>query len=317
MEIGLIAVDEHSNYPNLALMKLSAYHKAQGDNVEWAQPLDLFTQKHYDIIYASKVFTFTKDVDWNQYSAEKIIKGGTGYSNVQKMEDLPEAIDRLQPDYALYNITDLAYGFVTRGCPNKCPWCIVPKKEGAVRPYMTIDEIAQGNNTKNVILMDNNILAHPYGLEQLRIAAERGYKIDLNQGMDARLVTDEIAELLASCKWLTYIRLACDKSAQIPHLERAMQLLEKHGYHKEIFVYTLLQDFKESYSRLKWIYSHKGKLTPHCQGYIDFSGKKDIPQWQKDVMRWANIRMLYKSCWVDDYEPRKGFKFKEYLKMDL
>ena len=120
MNIGLIDVDGH-NYPNLALMKLSAYHKQQGDNVEFAS--QLFGS--YDRVYKSKVFTFTPD-NMDIYDCE-IVKGGTGYGIYTP---LPNEIDLLQPDYTLYNIKDVAYGFLTRGCPNKCKWCIVPKKEG-------------------------------------------------------------------------------------------------------------------------------------------------------------------------------------------
>lgn len=303
MNIGLIDVDGH-NYPNLALMKISAYHKQKGDSVEFANPLFC----NYDRVYKSKVFTFTED-DQTPYSCE-ILKGGTGYGIY---DPLPEEIDRIQPDYSLYGIRDVAYGFITRGCPNKCKWCIVPKKEGNVKPYMTMDEIAEGNKTKNLILMDNNVLASDFSLEQIEIAVKKGYKIDFNQGLDARLITDDIAKLLASAKWLTYIRVACDQSSQIKHVEKANELLRKHGYTKELFCYCLLQDFNESYERLKYLYQYRGQITPHCQGYRNFDDKHQIlPTWQTDMMRWANKRQLYKLIWVDDYEPRKGFSFSKY-----
>ena len=306
MKIGLLDVDGH-NYPNLALMKISAYHKAQGDDVEFANAMF----GSYDRVYKSKVFTFTQD-DHSIFDCE-VLKGGTGYGIYTP---LPDEIDRLQPDYSLYNIKDVAYGFITRGCPNKCKWCIVPKKEGAVRPYMDIQEIAEGNNTKNLILMDNNVLASDFGLEQIEKSIRLGYKIDFNQGMDARLITEDIAKLLASAKWLTYIRVACDQSSQIKHVLNALELLRKHGYKKELFCYCLLQDFKESYERMKFLYDYRGQITPHCQGYRNFDDPNQIlPKWQTDMMRWANRRMLYKSTWVDEYEPRKGFRFKNYKEL--
>mgnify|MGYP004471687623 CR=1 FL=1 len=124
MNIGLIDVDGH-HFPNLALMRLSAYHKAHGDSVEW---WDGF--KHYDRVYMSKVFTFSPDVD-TCINADEIITGGTGYKDYGS---LPAEIEGTFPDYSLYPEWKPAIGFLTRGCIRNCPWCIVPKKEGTIRP---------------------------------------------------------------------------------------------------------------------------------------------------------------------------------------
>lgn len=150
MNIGLLAVD--SNYPNLALMKISAWHKARGDNVGWYNPFN-----RYDKVYMAKVFSFTEDYLQYITNADCVEKGGTGY-DIRKV--LPMEIDRMQPDYSIYPQIDskTAYGFLTRGCPNRCKWCVVPKKEGKITPYMDIEEIAV-NGRKNIILMDNNVLA--------------------------------------------------------------------------------------------------------------------------------------------------------------
>lgn len=129
MKIELIDVDGH-NFPNLALMKLSAYHKMKGDEVNWYSPLNYDVNKKADIIYMSKVFTFTKDYEYPLY-AEKIVKGGTGY---KIYEDLPEEIENTFPDYSIYPQYDFAIGFLTRGCIRSCPWCVVPKKLLDIRP---------------------------------------------------------------------------------------------------------------------------------------------------------------------------------------
>ena len=133
--IGLIDVDGH-NFPNLALMKLSSWHKAQGDEVEWYNQFG-----DYDVVYMSKVFTHTLDYSYSITNAKEIIKGGTGYD---LHSTLPKDAEKVVPDYSLYPFIDCktAYGFLTRGCIRKCPWCVVPKKEGMVKPYQDVDEIA-------------------------------------------------------------------------------------------------------------------------------------------------------------------------------
>ena len=168
MKVGLLDIDSHAKakkwgatiYPNLALCKIAAYHKAKGDTVEWAMPLF----EHYDIIYRSKIFNFTPDDD-RQYNADIEIRGGTGYDISSQ---LPKETDDCQPDYSIYPTvpSDTSYGFLTRGCPNKCKWCVVPRKEGAIRPYWDVERVANGK--RKLVLMDNNILAAgDYAHEQL------------------------------------------------------------------------------------------------------------------------------------------------------
>ena len=151
MRVAIHSVDWH-NYPNLALMRISAWHKAQGDSVEWFSPL-----MPYDRVYASKVFTFTPD---DPYLPADAIRGGTGYDATTK---LPPEIDAMRPDYTIYPQFTEAYGFLTRGCVNKCPWCVVPKKEGAIKIVGDIEEICNTNTgfRRKAILMDNNFLAAP------------------------------------------------------------------------------------------------------------------------------------------------------------
>ena len=281
--------------------------------------------KHYDIIYMSKVFNFTPD-DTFIYQADKIIKGGTGYDI---HSTLPDEIDRLQPLYDIYpNVPkDTAYGFLTRGCPNKCRWCVVPKKEGLIRPYMDVDEIAIEGRRK-LVLMDNNILAAgDYCLQQLRKIIERGYRVDFNQALDARLVTDEIAQLLAKVKWLdnNRIRFGCDTHGQIAECERAMALINKYGFTGQYFLYTMLtDDFRECYERIVYWWrrtqetraSHQGRYVyPHAQPYRDPNNPRHIiPQWQKDMAGWVNKKAHFVAHSFEEFEPRKGFRCVQYLR---
>ncbi len=301
--IGLIAVD--SKYPNLALMKISAYHKSKGDLVEWYTPFE-----HYNVVYLAKVFTFTPDYDMVIANADRIERGGTGYDFLKV---LPAEIDNLQPDYDLYNVDkNLAYGFLTRGCPNKCKWCIVPKKEGGIKPYMDIEEIA--GDRKKVILMDNNVLASDYGLEQIEKIIKFKLRVDFNQAIDARLVTKEIAQMLARVKWIRYIRFGCDTQGQIGEVERAAKLIDEYGYKGEYFLYCILMDFKESFNRVNYWRSADRRFTPYAQPYRPLDKHRyKIPLWQQDMARWVNRRELYKDCEFADYKPRNGFLCKQYF----
>ena len=260
----------------------------------------------------------SKDVkEWcSQYNyyinANQIEKGGTGY-DIEKV--LPIEVDRLQPDYSIYNIdSNLSYGFLTRGCPNRCKWCVVPKKEGKISPYMDIEEITAGR--KKAILMDNNILASNYGLQQIEKIIKLGIKVDFNQGLDARLITDEIARLLAKVKWIKRIRFGCDTPGQIAEVERASALIDKYGYKGEYFLYCILMDSEESFARVNYWKSKSRRFLPHCQPFRDLNNPHQIiPQWQKDMAHWADRKEIYMSCDFKDFSPRKGFLCKEYFKI--
>lgn len=327
MKIGLIDVDGHAKkkkwgatiYPNIALAKLARYHRERGDDVEWCNPFF-----HYDIVYMAKVFNFSDD-EITCIDADKIVKGGTGYDISSK---LPEEIDRLQPEYSIYPLVpkDTAYGFLIRGCTNNCPWCVVPRKEGMLIPYMNIDELAIEGRRK-FVLMDNNFLAAgAYALTQLEIIIERGYRVDFNQALDARLVDDTFAKLLARVKWLDNrrIRFGCDTPQQIEECERAMSLIDGYGFKGQYFLYTMLtEDMEESYERIihwwkrlqKACQTKSGNMVyAYAQPYRDPDNKNHVvPQWQKDMARWVNKKNLFSTINFENYQPRNGFYCGQYF----
>ena len=224
----------------------------------------------------------------------------------------------LTPDYSMYTTIDkrTAYGFLTRGCPNHCKWCVVPKKEGNIKPYQTIQDIAV-DGRDHIILMDNNVLASDYGIAQIEEIIRLGVRIDFNQALDARLVTPEIAALLARVKWIHRIRFGCDTPGQIDECERAIDLIDGAGYKGEYFFYCiLLDDFNESFSRVNH-WKHRGKrYLPYCQPYRDINNPHQvIPQWQKDMARWADRKELFQTCEFADYAPRNGFTCAEYFEI--
>jgi hypothetical protein len=222
---------KNKSFPNFALMKISAYHRARGDSVHWWNAL---YNPQYDKVYSSKVFDFTPE---NPYLPPDTIKGGTGYG---LYAELPPEIDTLFPDYALYPDCDYAVGYITRGCPNRCGWCVVPTKEGDIRPYSDWRDIVR-HDTDKLVLMDNNILACDYDINQLAELAGTDYRIDLNQGMDARLMNDRIADIIARIDWIRHIRFSCDQTAQIEAIENAAAMLFERGIKPyRLFVYLLV-----------------------------------------------------------------------------
>ena len=279
MKIALVDVDGRN--PNLALMKLSAWHKAQGDSVEWYSPL--FSRP--DKIYASKVFTFTQDYIDYAYGDPEPVRGGTGYDPAVK---LPDEVERTLPDYSIYPDWTSALGFLTRGCIRNCQWCIVPRKEGALQVVDDIERIAAGR--RDVVLLDNNFLAAPgeFIREQLEKAARLGLRLDFNQGLDARLMTTDNARLLAACRWIRFIRFSCDTAAMIEPIRRAVRLIRETGSRREIFCYMLVQDIADAEIRLRALVELG--ITPFAQPYRDFSGKAETAKAQRDFARFANVK---------------------------
>lgn len=301
MKISLVDVDGH-NFPNLALMKISAWHKQQGNIVDWYEPLFSRPEK----IYASKVFTFTPDYKEYAPCDPEPVKGGTGYRIYQ---NLPDEIDSMLPDYSIYPEYSFAVGFLSRGCIRNCPWCVVPKKEGDLRKYDDIERISQGR--KHIILMDNNFLANDFEFvkEQLEKAQRNSFSIDFNQGLDARLVDDKNASLLAKCKYFTisgnnkYIRFSCDTAAMIEPLKNAVKTLQKQGYNGKFFVYVLAKDMEESLERIKKICEIDNKIKPFCQPFRNLDGSGLITDKRLSrLARWCNMEAIRKTVKFEDYK---------------
>lgn len=310
MNIAILPDDCHRNFPNLALLKCATWHKRQGDSVEYYSPF-----KHYDICYHSKVFTFIPQYQY-PINADKVVRGGTGWG--APYHNLPDEIEQCQPDYSLAINwkPNWAIGFLTRGCIRRCPWCVVPKAEGKIRPYMDVEQIAIDGRT-NLFLMDNNILASDYGLQQIEKIVNHRWRVDFNQAMDARLVTDDMAALLARVRWIEYIRFGCDTAAQVEDCDRAITLLRKHGYTGRVMLYTMLHgDFDECLNRLEhWRHPrYDRKVRCQAQPMLDLTSLvQNIPQWQRDMAHWANQKALYITCAFRDFRPRKGFTCAQYL----
>lgn len=300
MKIGLIDVDGH-NFPNIALMKISAYHKAQGDEVEW-----WWGWGQYDRVYMSKVFDETYSTDYPEpVNAREIIKGGTGYGLDNKLQD---AIEHMYPDYSLYpELTkDTAYGFLSRGCPNTCPFCIVSGKEGRVS-HKVSDLSEWWNGQKNIVLMDPNILACRDSLDLLDQLADSGAWVDINQGLDARLLTPQNIEVIKRLK-IKEIHFAWDlmkNSKKVIHglnLWKRFGKKNKHGSFGTVYVLTNFDTtMAENLFRIYKL--DEMGFDP----YVMIYDKPNAPQEIRLLQRWCNNKIIFKSCKrFEDYDPRKG-----------
>ncbi|MDB0438422.1 radical SAM protein [Clostridioides difficile] len=291
MRIGLIDVDGH-NFPNLALMKISTYHKQQGDNVEF---VNFF--KEYDKVYKSKVFTFTQD-EKTIIKANEIVQGGTGYDLNNK---LPVEIEEMYPDYELYNIKNTAYGYLTRGCPRGCEFCIVQKKEGS-KSYKVADLEQFWKGQKEIKLLDPNLLASKEHLELLKQLIKTKSYIDFTQGLDARLLTKENIELLKQIK-IKIVHFAWDFMSETDKIIPKLKEFKKEtnlGYQK-LKVYVLTNYDTTMEENLYRIYRLKELgYDPYVMIYDKLNASKEV----RKLQRWVNNKIIFRS--VDKFENYRG-----------
>lgn len=294
MRIGLIDVDGH-HFPNLPLMKLSAWHKEHGDSVEWYNPLTAWLDPP-DLVYVSKVFTFTDDYP-HPINAGEVLHRGTGYFYPNGGPELSGEIEHIYPDYSLYpELTkDTAYGFLTRGCPRGCGFCIVADKEGKKSNKVAdLSEFWRGQ--KQIKLLDPNMFACREWPELSGQLIESGAWVDFTQGCDIRIMTEEMAECIKRMKvkqmhfaWDRY----GDKDLVIPKFE---MFREVTGWdHRKMTVYvltgydtTIEQDLERIYILRDMGYS------PYVMIYDKYKKKK------KDnlvrMQRWVNSRFAFAAC---------------------
>ena len=312
--IGLIDVDGSNRFPNLALMKISAWHKGIGDTVEWYEPM---FSGHFDKVYLSKVFSFTPDFDY-PIDADIVERGGTGYCislvngkdvfDQSKNKNLPYAIEHIYPDYSIYpELTkDTAYGFLTRGCPRGCDFCIVEKKEG--RCSVKVADLSEfWHGQKKIVLCDPNILACKDWKDLLQQCIDSGAEIDFNQGLDIRLMTEEKAEMIAKMK-IKEIHFAWDryedKDKVLPKLELfasvASPNIKKKQVHNAI-VYTIVNFDTSMEQDLERIYTLRDMgYWP----YVMIYDKEHCEKEYKRLQRWVNNRFIFGA--VKKFEDYKS-----------
>lgn len=310
MKIGLIDVDGH-NFPNLPLMKLSAYHKKQGDQVQFYDPWDGLIEP-YDLVYKSKVFSFTPDYNYPIY-AEKIIGGGSGYCidledgkevyHAERDKNLPSEIEHIYPDYGLYG-EERAIGFLTRGCPRGCGFCHVASKEGKCSYKVAdLDEFWKGQS--EICLCDPNLLASVDHMDLLQQLVDTKAKVDFNQGLDVRMITDKNLELLRQVK-LKAIHFAYDRYQDKKIVEpRLKAFKDATGYGRsKVLVYILCNydtTLEQDLERIAYVRSLD--FAPYVTVY-DLAHADPI---YKKLQRWCNNYYIF---WA---EP-DFYKYQKYKK---
>lgn len=314
MKIGLIDVDGH-NYPNLPLMKLSSWHKKKGDSVEWYQPM---FSGHMDIVYMSKIFSFTPDYEY-YIDADKVCKGGTGFAIklvdgkevYDKTKDTPlnSEIEHIYPDYSLYPemTKDTAYGFLTRGCPRGCGFCHVASKEGKCS-YKVADLSEFWNGQKHIELLDPNLLACSDWKELLQQLIDSKARVNFNQGLDIRMMTEEKAEMLSQIP-LDAIHFAWDRYEDKNIIQpkflqfRAKSKVNAHN----LQVYVLCGDHErkvreEDLYRVYWL--RDNGYAP----YVMLYNKDELPKGHelRKFQRYVNNRFVFwKVSSFDEYKKGK------------
>ncbi len=306
---GLVHIDTNSKYPNLVLMKLSAWIKSKLQpgtyNIDLLKPADVLNGynmfRQYDVLYGACVFSENKHLA-DALAAKGVSVGGSGTGKYEIT--LRPDQEHIMPDYSLYGITDTAYGFLTRGCPRHCPFCIVGDKEGLVsRKVADLQEFWNGQ--KFIKLLDPNLLACTDHMNLLEQLANSGAKVDFTQGLDARKLTRANIDLINNIT-IERVHFAWDdpRDRKIP---TALKIFLNHTKVKEVkrrTVYVLTNYWsthEEDLYRVYWL--RDNGYDP----YVMIYDKPNAPTITRYLQRWVNNKKIFRTVLkFEDYDHTVG-----------
>ena len=303
--MNVLLIDVDSKIPNLALMKISQYHKLKGDNVG-------FNIRDPALIYASIIFRKNKHLlDGLKYiyPNAKIDIGGPGYDLNKK---LPEEIEKLTPDYSLYPDNDRFIGFTSRGCIRNCPFCIVRKKEGAFKiqfdsPISALKTIMGNAEYDKIEFLDNNILANKkWFMDLTEEIIKRNLKVDFNQGLDIRLLDIDIAKRISELKPVNCFKFAFDNMDYKDHVLKGIDLLKNAGVcvrrHVMFYVYVENDEYyNDAVERCRILKEHGA--TAYIMLNLECKHTKRLKQLKRWTRPW-----LFWSIDINDYSRGKTHK---------
>jgi len=321
MNIGLIHID--GTMPNLALMKLSAYHKNKGDTVELIDPdiktgYEGFLKDGYDKFYIGVIFE--DNIEKTKIFAKQFdsVEIGGYYYDPEKV--LPDEIEHIMPDYDIYvkpkqvlktYSGDYSMGFTTRGCIHKCPWCIVPKKEGKIRPNADIYEFWNRKH-KHLEILDNNPMAHPEHFKKIAHQISSNNLTASFHGLDVRLLNDKNTPILATMKFKPEPRFAFDTMEIEPYVLRGIKLLQKHGIKRALW-YVLVgfnTTWEEDMHRILLL--KKLNQRPYVMRYKTVKGIRKYA----DLASWVNQHQFFASMTWEEFlvcrNDRSKLHYKKY-----
>lgn len=306
----VLLVDVDSTIPNIALMKLSRFHKQQGDTVDFIKCNISYYPKRkkfvtvdsskYDKVFVSTIFKNCLEyVKFN--TSDNLVLGGTGYD---LKVSLPDEVNSADLDYSIYPENDTSYGFISRGCNRKCYFCVVPEKEGKIKKEDSIDQILKH---KKVKFLDNNFLQYPEHKEVMRELISKNIKCQFMQGLDIRMVDESNSILLSKLNYMGEYIFAFDDFKYKRYIQKKLELCDwRKDWQFKFYVYVHPDmELWETVKRIEWL--KEQKCLPYIMRDLSCYGSK-YEKFYTDIASYCNQPAFFKSMTFKEFISKRTKK---------